>query len=777
MRKGGSKILTAVFAFIFGFIFAILAEAAAIFGVYWFVMNKDIDTVLSTIGIKNKDDNGNDIYINTDKDSGGATNLKELLEGLQGLVYKDGEIVALGKSFDDFEKLIPATNIVLGFVYDAVGGYIEIDREEFESTPLSGLAQVLSDSVLNIKTAALLTKLEMDSVVGEEANPIIRSLVMGAETEYATVSYSDGTDRGLKFPVLYDYYNYDDEIGYSLERTVNGVNAYPANFGKDDSWLELVESNNDGELAFQRYMLYYVPCRVTANGIEEAEYKVGEHVVTDGTGDNAKTYRFQILEYGDDTDFIAVRRGEDGKFVINYDEVYGTLTATDDYSYRFEGFSYYQPYAREYYFTEKNTSTDRYELKTVSGKNYFRDNSENGGNLIQMDPLTLYDIVSDAFAPLDSVLVAEVVGQDSDMGKVFGNTTLGALMRGEVDFGKLSEDLEVDMFVTNVTPDNKVMAYVVYKITDLQPAGEGFYTAVYDKGGEGEKEVTVEVRNGFIYNVYGLNDGENVVGIKVKDLAERVKNITHDLTVGDVLDINADAEPFIKAIADTPIYLLENAISDLTVGEMFTDDELNASAMLRQLKNTKMTELSTAIDKLFIQSIYAEEVYKVAKDSDPVRATEYHADWLYYVKDGDKFTLVDSTVPDLEQWKAEHGGSAEGFETAYDDALGHLGSISQEEFAAGEYYTYGAAQGMWKLVLYKNGREKAYTMNNFNNMVASCAETVCNAELALLQEAGIVDSGADLTKKLVYNGTTYVLGEMTLAQVIDFVVNAAVSAG
>ncbi len=72
MAKGGSKLLTGIISFILGFLFAIIVECGAVFGVYWFVMNKDIDTVLSAIGIENKDENGNDKYINTDPNNGGA---------------------------------------------------------------------------------------------------------------------------------------------------------------------------------------------------------------------------------------------------------------------------------------------------------------------------------------------------------------------------------------------------------------------------------------------------------------------------------------------------------------------------------------------------------------------------------------------------------------------------------------------------------------------------------------------------------------------------------
>ena len=188
MSKGGSKLLTAIIAFLLGFLFAILVEVGAIFGVGWFVMNKDLDTVLSAVGIHNTDENGNKKYINTDPDNGGVRNLKELVSGLQGLVYENGEMVALGKSFDDFSQLIPATDMLLSLVYGTVDQFIEIDKAEFESTPLSGLAQVLSSSIMGIRTAGLMEKLGIESVTGENATALVKTLLMGAETEYATVT-------------------------------------------------------------------------------------------------------------------------------------------------------------------------------------------------------------------------------------------------------------------------------------------------------------------------------------------------------------------------------------------------------------------------------------------------------------------------------------------------------------------------------------------------------------------------------------------------------------
>lgn len=818
MARGGSKVLTGIISFLLGFLFAILVEIGAVFGVYWYVMNNDINTVMAAIGLPNT----NDRYINTDKENGGVTTLKELLSGVQGLVFENGELAIVGKSFDDISNLIPATQMLLNTFYGIADDYIELDHEAFESNPLMNLAQVLSDSVMNVKTAALLEKL---GVIGDDANLLVKSLVMGSECDYAAVVTNDGRREGaLKLPVMYDFYGYDENNG-TYFNCVDNASAYPANLAGREK--ELLTPSGKGE-EFNTYTLYYVPCRVTENGIEEAEYIIGEHTVED----NGKTYKFQILEYGADTDFIAVEYNN-GNFEIDFNAVYAALNGeSTDISDRFTGYSYYAPYARNYYYTEKNTDSDRWSLKTYSGKNYFRDNNN---KMIQLDALTLYDIIVDPFSPLDSILVSDVIEGDSNIKKIFGTTTLGALLRGE-GIEEIIDDLEVSTFVTNVSPTNKVMCYIVYRISDLQPNGDGTYTAVYDKDGENEQIVTVTLdENGNIYEAEGVegvkvkdvaalannmpitvlmdvridepimvylgygvkgvkaqtgdgyryvgkvdvggeyrdcniateeNDGVvnvsavwyfddegnrvYVGGTKVNKVADRVNGFADALTVGDVLKLDGNENQLLHAIKDTPLSGMADRMEELKVGEIISSDKLNNSSMLRQLKNTKVSELSTAIDKLFIQRVYAEEVYGIEKNADPALAEEYHADWLYYKNVDGVFVLANTRENPPEN------------DTSYDDSLGH---ITSGEFDEGGYYTYGEAQGMWRLVLYKDGKEKAYTMNNFNNMVAACAQNVYKATLYDLQKAGIIDKEKDLSKK--FNGTE--LGDMTFEELLNMV--------
>lgn len=854
MSKGGSKVLTGIIAFILGFLFAVLVEIGAIFGVYWYVMNKDLDSVLGVVGIQNTDEDGNKKYINTDTENGGVKNLKELLSAVKGLVFEDGELAIVGKSFDEINELIPATQMVLDVFYGIADDYIEIDREEFESNPLMNLAQVLSDSVLNVKTAPLMEKL---NVFGDaDVNVLVKTLLMGSECDYATVTYADGRESNLKFPVMYDYYSYN-QTDDTYSNCADNAGAFHSNLvGREE---ELLTPSGD------RYALYYVPCRVTDSGIEEAEYLTGETTAEK----DGKTYKFQILEYGADTDFIAVEYNN-GKFVINYNTVYASLNedATDsegkiDYSQRFTGFSYYVPYAQNYYYQPKGDEAEdevKPVIKTYSGKNYFRDNQD---KMIQLDALTLYDIMVDPFSPLDAVLVSEVIEGESDIKKIFGTLTLGMLLRGE-GIDEIIDDLEVSTFMTDVAPSNKVMCYIAYKISDLQSNGDGTYTAIYDKDGADEQVVTVHVEDGFITGVvdddgaevdgvkvkdiaslannmpitvlmdvdveepimvylgYGVkqvkaqtgdgyryvgkvNDGntdrdcyiatedsdgvENVLavwyyddegnrivvgGTKVNNVADRMNSFADDLTVGDVLSLDGSEGQLLSAIKDTPLSQMGNRIDELTVGEIISGEEIDKSSILSQLKNTKVTELATAIDKLFIQRVYAKEVYGLQEDGDPAEAGEYNEEWLYYTEVDGVFVLANAV------------DNPPANDTAYDDALGH---ITEQEFNEGTYYTYGGAKGMWRLVLYKNGKEKAYTMNNFNNMVAACADSVNDATLTELKKAGVVDATEEqLAKKLKFsNGGVqcYVkadgnltfneaegvtLGEMKLASLINFVV-------
>ncbi|MDE5766772.1 MAG: hypothetical protein K2I17_06360 [Clostridia bacterium] len=714
MSKGGSKLLTAVIAFLLGFLFAILIEVGAIFGVGWFVMNKDLDSVLSAVGINNTDENGNKKYINTDPENGGVKNLKELLSGVQGLVYENGEMVALGKSFDDFSQLIPATDMLLGLVYGTVDQFIEIDKEEFESTPLSGLAQVLSSSIMGIRTAGLMEKLGIESVTGENASALVKTLLMGAETEYSTVTYGGaealadevgGGEEGepaeepaiFKLPVMYDIYTYDEEIGYSREPSLNGVSNYPANLNNDFGWLDLIsEDQKDGEFINKQFKLYYVPCRVTSTGIEEAQYITGEIEVTDGSGESAKTYRLQILEYGDDTDFIVVKRDADGDFSIDYDAVYASLNANfTDYSDRFTGYSYYQPYARTYYEIKTSSVTEKQEIRSLCGKNYFRNNA---GDMVQIDALTLSDIVDEDYAQnLTFGEVLDVKTTDNKLLKSLKDTPISKLNN------KIKTLTVEELFDDKEIEDNSMLRQLrSTKITQLATAMD---------------ELLIQMV--YADEVYRLPGGDKIMEVVDFDPA-------YDYYTLEKYN-NAGKDDF----RFVPVN--EGAANEGKLTAADYDPESNKIYYTYGADaGNEGAEMKIVFNECFLFFEYREE--------------------------DKKYVMTEKDV--------EEGATG----TQKDDEMGKLETADFANRGDKVYYSYGVPQGMWKLVLYKAKTEKGYTINNFNNMVTICANNVNAATLFELKEAGIINATDENLNK-TFAGTK--LGDMKLSELINAVISMA----
>ena len=661
MSKKGSKLLTGIIAFFLGFLFAILVEVGAVFGIYWYVTSTDLDSVMNTLGIPNKDENGNNKYINTDPENGGVTNIKELVAALQWIIYENGELAIIGKSFDDIETLIPATNIVLGMVYDAIGDYIEIDKDEFESTPMSNLPQFLTDSIMDIKTASVMTKMGMDAFVGEDANGLIKAIVMGAECEYATVTYGGESQSEFKLPVFYDIYDKDEELGFGRKQYVRNssgnTNRYPENLSED--FLCETQRRDDEGNSYTEYVLYYVPCRVNLNEgkIEEAVYTTKE-ITVEAEG---KTKRISVLEYGEDTEFIVVssERGEDGNFVLNFDAVKAAHENCEEG--KRHALQYYEEYGRTYYNTDKDGNVV-YPLSTISGKNFFYDNAK---QLVQMNALTVGDIMEDPFKPLYSVTIKSIIGEDSDVvSKLFSDYSVGELLDGKVPFDEIADDLQVSVFINNVKPDNRVMAYMVHRISDLEIQPDGTYKAIYDKKGENETPVTVTLdSDGYISRVIAP-DGRVLDGVLVNEAAALTSDMASVLTLSDVITLE-ESNKIIDAIKDIPLDEIGSKINSLTVSDVFTEEEIEHNAILRQLKTTHIDELSTAIDNLLIQAIYDAEVYGLPEDAEgkPSEVTEFNENFIYYVSEDDGETLK---IADINCEGLEEGT------TKYDDELGHL---------------------------------------------------------------------------------------------------------
>ena len=494
MAKGGSKVITAVIAFLLGFIFAILVQLGAIFGVVFFVTNADLDTIFNTIGIRNKDDDGNYIYINTDSNNGGAKNLAELIALLRGYLSSDGSSMdypVLGKSVGDISELLPIIQKTLADkLYPVINGYADVDWEKFESTSLSELPQFLNEVMMDIRPAVLLSKMGMNGLVGDDANPLVNALLAGAEYEYAY------TESELKFPVYYDNYVYNETLNeYFRDEAVEGQQAYPSNLDKE----LLYDSETHNEGGDRIYRLYFIPC--TFNGGE-----ISDPVLSDS----------EETIYSEDTTFFAVRYDEEeDKYVLD--------TSND--------FIYLKEYGLH--------NIDR------TGNFYY----DNEGNELQIYPVTFrsFSDPDEVFKPLYCTRITEIMDGDI-IPALFGRHSVGELLDDKIDIDECVNDLPLVDVIT-IDPEESMMAYIGFGLTNVK-AVEGeddLYTARIDIDGVPtscfvSSKLKGEPARRTVARVWYVVEGENgepveidVPGTKVKE----VSGMATSMEMNALLDVKA----------------------------------------------------------------------------------------------------------------------------------------------------------------------------------------------------------------------------------------------
>lgn len=179
-------------SFLLGILFGIILLLGAVGGVIAFVLFTDIDTVFDTVGMQNKDDEGNYIYINTDPDNGGAKTLLDLV-GVVGSYASDFGNRSLG----ELEDIVPAVSGLVNKVEEQLREYVEVDMEKLRASKFSELGQFLTDTVMDIKPATLIEKSGVDTGGDGVASTLMSAIMYGSETDYVEVD-------GVKYPVMYE---------------------------------------------------------------------------------------------------------------------------------------------------------------------------------------------------------------------------------------------------------------------------------------------------------------------------------------------------------------------------------------------------------------------------------------------------------------------------------------------------------------------------------------------------------------------------------------------
>lgn len=542
MSKGGSRAVTAVISFFLGFLFAFIIEIGALFGVGYYVYSSvGVDQLLSFFGL----DNSNDEYVNNPNND---MTIKGLVSEVNNSLFNGSWDIAAagGACVDEVNEIFPfVKGKLLNSIYDLfdknIGlAFSEEDKTALETKPFADLLteapKIIMDNVYNIKTGTLMDNfMELGD---DEASRVLKAFIIGAEAEYATVDYgaavfaeeeggeSAKTEKtGL--PVLYDTYKLSDDEYY---RSLTNAERWHANVDKS----MISDSGETDKNGNKIYRLYYVPCKVTETEILEPTVET----TTVTFSDNA----FEVLKFADDTDFIAVKPESDGTYKINFQSLYSALNADRQYtdtSDRFIGYSYYAPYVASSFYSEKVTidSQSVYKVKHVSGLDYYRNSEDKAIYLVPAR--TINDLRgSDSYAPLKSVPITSILKSDDDfVSKVFGKTSLGALMDGSTDLKQTIDGLELSTFVNNVTPTNKLMANIVFNLSDVVKGEGEVYYGVYDKGGENECEAEITLKNGYIDKVTKRGEPDKTLaGPKVSTISSLADNIT----VNVLMDVAVD---------------------------------------------------------------------------------------------------------------------------------------------------------------------------------------------------------------------------------------------
>ena len=379
------------------------------------------------------------------------------------------------------------------------------------------------------------------------------------------------------------------------------------------------------------------------------------------------------------------------------------------------------------------------ETAELSG-NYYYVNGDSANEKITENPITLRTFTEggDALEPLNKIKIADMLSESNEMAeKVLGDITVGQLISGDADFEGIINGLELAA-IMDVSPDNTIMSYLGYGLVDVKAVtGETYaYTAVYrplKTEGEPVKadvDCFVEASEGKITRIYYTDGGESsdICGTTVSEVSARIDGVMSDIKIGSLMTISDDNK-MLKKFENSTVNSLADDIGELSLNELYADEIYTAKNEDGSI--SRKSELRTAVE--VVTDAESEELFS--------------ENYLYYEEINGVWKL------------APNGGKL---------------TLAQFEGRGDKVYkTYGAANALWNLMLYKsheNGgtvssTEAAYTVNSVGDMINNVTTNINNATLRDLKDAGIIDiADDDLTKK--FPGRDVEIGDMPLAEVL-----------
>ena len=547
--KSGSKTLTGILCFIFGFLFAIIVEVALIAGGVYFLMKADIDDVLSLVGVENEDENGNKIIINTNVDDGGVQNITDLITAVRDMFGNGVDNLTIG----EVEGLFPVADRFVDSIYSGLAGALSaydlteedlreiIDEEELKATPVSQLGEFITECLNNVEVATVLRV----AGINPQENAMFLSIAYGME---AGVIYGEGEEI-----VLYrDVY------------TLNSTSAETPEEGEGTEEAQAATAVTDGEGASAD----------PAEGADGETYYVRK---ADGSRLPQSMEQY-LVPRANGTEYWLYYTVDDSGSAI-YAEI-ASLSETED--------------GEE--FTESGVQYSIYDnrIAEISGAYYY----DAQGELVILSSRTLGDVLeSDGgiLSAFDDVYITDVIGGNSGaddmLMEIFDGITVGDILNGNVIFDDLLDKVYVPD-VLDVMANDAIMMYMGYSIVDVQPAEDvpegGIATTytgtayVYELSADGSQWVREERPCVINTSDRGMaqhdwkNDGagnrtERYNGVTITDINAQTANVLYDLKVKDVIEID-ESDRLMSKIGEYAIANVGDAIDEVVLADVLTVD-------------------------------------------------------------------------------------------------------------------------------------------------------------------------------------------------------------
>lgn len=335
----------------------------------------------------------------------------------------------------------------------------------------------------------------------------------------------------------------------------------------------------------------------------------------------------------------------------------------------------------------------------------------------------------------------------------------------------------------DVQTSETILGYLAYGITGIELYNTDGYQlkGIYHDGDQKLNCFIKATLDGSIYKVdevcKEVSDGiyEQIGGTAISGISPRMDGVTNDLTLGELL--NTDGNNLLDSLSKSTISSLSTDINKLSVNQLYADSIY--------APNTNVTN-------------YDAKMYQVVASVSP--ATGYNENFIYYVQDGANYKLATTTgkltsndeytslsnLYTAGEGKILYNPAYLYYEETADGSYKMVGEdgrlASPAAFEPGKtYYTYGAPNAMWKLMLYATDEssgakyEAQFSVNGLGTLVTHLTGNFENTTMYELYEAGILTfegSSNPLNKNVQISATeTKKLGELNLSQMIAYISN------